>query len=381
MAGMDRLSIQSLWSLMGLVIRNAERLGIHRDGTLLGLSPFEVEERRRVWWQLQHVDLALAIKGGLTPLTLMADWDAKLPLNIEDDDMKMTATEMPKERKGLTSLSYCLYTYWVLNEQRRFFRDRQLRFRLSWQASTSLKQTDKDSLLDELETGIGQNFLQYCDPLRPIDVLIQFSAKALILVMRIRALHPLVYGDNSTQATQESRDELLELCVRCLEYSIATRLQSLLQNFQWWVKGIFSWLALMCVIVEVLQQQDEARTERLWSLLADLYSANTTLSDLTRDRRKHHMAKLIVSAWKARQDRSSSGTSSATPTFITDLESRLSAFRAGNGQNHTDTTMQQQNTVQPFDPTLSDSYLASLDTDTFDFDLQDIDWSYWSSIS
>lgn len=243
MAGMDRLSIQSLWSLMGLVIRNAERLGIHRDGTLLGLSPFEVEERRRVWWQLQHVDLALAIKGGLTPLTLMADWDAKLPLNIEDDDMKMTATEMPKERKGLTSFSYCLYTYWVLNEQRRFFRDRQLRFRLSWQASTSLKQADKDSLLDELETGIGQNFLQYCDPLRPIDVLIQFSAKALILVMQIRALHPLVYGDNSTQATQESRDELLELCVRCLEYNIATHLQSLLKNFQWWVKGMFSWLA------------------------------------------------------------------------------------------------------------------------------------------
>lgn len=136
----------------------------------------------------------------------------------------------------------------------------------------------------------------------------------------------------------------------------------------------------MCVIVEVLQQQDEVRTERLWSLLADLYSANMTLSDLTRDRRKHHMAKLIVSAWKARQDRSNSGTSYATPVFITDLESRLSAFRAGNAQTHTDTTVQQQSNVQAFDPTLSDSYLASLETDAFDFDLQDIDWSYWSSI-
>ena len=77
---MDRLSTQSLWSLMGLVIRNADKLGIHRDGTFLGLSPFETEDRRRLWWQLQHLGLALAVRCGLTPLTLMAKWDAKLPL-------------------------------------------------------------------------------------------------------------------------------------------------------------------------------------------------------------------------------------------------------------------------------------------------------------
>jgi hypothetical protein len=32
MASFDRLSAQSIWSLIGLTIRNAERLGLHRDG-------------------------------------------------------------------------------------------------------------------------------------------------------------------------------------------------------------------------------------------------------------------------------------------------------------------------------------------------------------
>ena len=118
MAGIDRLSTQSLWSLMGLIIRNAEKLGIHRDGTLLGLPPVEIEERRRLWWHLQHLDLALSVRSGMTPLTLMADWDAKIPLNIEDEDINPSMTELPKERKGMTSMSYCLFTYWVIEQQR-----------------------------------------------------------------------------------------------------------------------------------------------------------------------------------------------------------------------------------------------------------------------
>ncbi len=111
MAGAERLSTQSTWSLMGLVICNAEKLGVHRDGSLLGLSPVETEERRRLWWQMQHINLGLAVMTGVTPITLMADWDAKLPLNIEDDDLHPGMTEFPKERKGSTSMTYCMFTY------------------------------------------------------------------------------------------------------------------------------------------------------------------------------------------------------------------------------------------------------------------------------
>ena len=61
------VSSQSLWSLMGLVCRSAELLGIHRDGELLGLGAVETEERRRLWWQIQHIDLIMAVKNGSTP--------------------------------------------------------------------------------------------------------------------------------------------------------------------------------------------------------------------------------------------------------------------------------------------------------------------------
>lgn len=243
MAGIDRLNTQSLWSLMGLVIRSAEKLGYHRDGALLGLSPFQTEERRRLWWQLQHVDLALAVRSGLTPLTLMADWDTKMPLNIEDDDISASTTEFPKERKGLTSLSYCLYTYWVIDQQRLFFHSEKSRFELSWQSNKSLPLPLKESLINQLEDGLNQNFLQYCDPLKPPDVLLQLSARALICGMRMRSLHPLAYNGLQGHTSEGHRDALLTACMQSLDYNVAMHSQPSIRRFQWLTKAFFPWHA------------------------------------------------------------------------------------------------------------------------------------------
>jgi len=41
-----------VWTMTGLATRIANALGIHRDGAQFGLSPFETEMRRRLWWQV-----------------------------------------------------------------------------------------------------------------------------------------------------------------------------------------------------------------------------------------------------------------------------------------------------------------------------------------
>ena len=40
------------WTLVGLAIRMANALGLHRDGSHFGLNPFDTELRRRCWWQI-----------------------------------------------------------------------------------------------------------------------------------------------------------------------------------------------------------------------------------------------------------------------------------------------------------------------------------------
>ena len=41
-----------VWTLTGTVIRLAQSLGIHRDGSNFNLAPYETEIRRRIWWQV-----------------------------------------------------------------------------------------------------------------------------------------------------------------------------------------------------------------------------------------------------------------------------------------------------------------------------------------
>ena len=43
---------RSVWTLTGLLLRMGHSLGVHRDGVQFGLSPFDTEMRRRLWWQI-----------------------------------------------------------------------------------------------------------------------------------------------------------------------------------------------------------------------------------------------------------------------------------------------------------------------------------------
>lgn len=228
---------------MGVVIRNAERCGLHRDGSLLGLSPFETERRRRIWWQLQHLDIALSVKSGSMSLTLTAPWDTKLPLNIEDEDIDPHMRETPKEREGLTSMSHCLWTFWVLEEQRSFCRADGSRLGFSWAAEKSLSRGEKNALIDRLEAGLNRRFVQFCDPIRPRDTLIQIAARAFTNAMRRLTLHPLAYHGRLSELSVDHRDELLDVCMQGLEYDVLLHLNPLIKHFRWKFQGYFQWSA------------------------------------------------------------------------------------------------------------------------------------------
>lgn len=233
MAGVERVSLQSLWSLMGLLTRSAQRLGVHRDGELIGLGPTDTEERRRIWWQIQHIDLLLTLRLGLSPFTLTATWDAKLPLNIEDADLQSNPSTAPAERKGLTSFSWCLYTYWLLDQQRSFFR-----MQMSQGTSSNILNLRPDAFVERLEDGINTKFLQYCDPTRPIDCMLQLSARSLICIFRLRNLHAA-----RPQQDPARHAEYFAACLQLLRYNVALHAQPSLRRFHFWTQQWFPWHA------------------------------------------------------------------------------------------------------------------------------------------
>ncbi|TIA36941.1 hypothetical protein D6C79_08191 [Aureobasidium pullulans] len=366
-ASIERLSIRSLFSLMGLTIRNAEALGIHRDGAILRLNPVETESRRRLWWHLQHLDLALGVRCGTTPLTLMAGWDANVPLNVEDSDLKPDMTEAPIERKGLTSLSYCLWTYWIVSQQREFFSSEKGKLGISWASNKSLSHATKNSLINIMEEGLNKKFLQYCDPIKPLDILVQLTSRALICTMRMFTLHPMAFSGDANITDEQRHAQLVEAAIKSLEYNIALNSRPEIQRFQWFINGYFQWHAFISVIVEVVQLKGSTEAQRIWDLLSDLYTYNKNLLELSEDRRKLHAAELITSAWKARQ---TADPSAYKPACVSILQPLLS-------DNRGDATKTQTEVAgQPLEPVMTDEDLNAM----LDLEFQDIDWGFWAGM-
>lgn len=69
---------RKIWTLSGLVVRISQTLGIHRDGSHFGLPPFQVEMRRRLWWQVCILDARSSEDHGCDPTIVEAQFDTKM---------------------------------------------------------------------------------------------------------------------------------------------------------------------------------------------------------------------------------------------------------------------------------------------------------------
>ncbi|WVR04131.1 hypothetical protein IAU60_001130 [Kwoniella sp. DSM 27419] len=71
------------WSQLGASLRTAQAIGLHRDGTKLGLDPFQTEYRRRLWSYLYHADKLYSLVLGRPPSISDSYTDTQPPSNID----------------------------------------------------------------------------------------------------------------------------------------------------------------------------------------------------------------------------------------------------------------------------------------------------------
>lgn len=81
--------MQQVWALVGLAVRIAQSLNLHREPTLFDdkLDAVEVETRRRLWHQIFYIDFRAAVCQGLPPLIAPGSYTTRLPTNVNDEDI------------------------------------------------------------------------------------------------------------------------------------------------------------------------------------------------------------------------------------------------------------------------------------------------------
>lgn len=88
-----------LWQKSGNLMRNAMVMGLHHDPEdCLGFSPFEKEQRRKVWRSIVELDIQLSLATGMSAAIRTSDFNARDLLNVDDSDLTEDMTDYPPEK-------------------------------------------------------------------------------------------------------------------------------------------------------------------------------------------------------------------------------------------------------------------------------------------
>lgn len=102
----------SCYLIMGVAVRLALRMGLHRDPDKVegNITPYQGEIRRRIWHLLVQMDLLISSEVGLPSMVQGVKSDTRVPLNLQDQDFDENSTELPPSRPEteVTVMSYTL---------------------------------------------------------------------------------------------------------------------------------------------------------------------------------------------------------------------------------------------------------------------------------
>lgn len=286
--------------MSGVCQRIGQRIGLHRDGDMLKLPPFEAEIRRRLWWQivmLEGFSQKLAGTGtGTNASVLMGD--VKLPANLNDSDLFSGMKELPQESDRATEMMFFLIRCHVGNFLKRFETPQAVYDGVWNKLTTSVVDVSrKEKAIGELERLFEQKFLRHCDTSIAWHLMCSHLAKAIIFMMRFMAYGADYQGRTETQ---DEKDTLFTLALQVCSAQMLAYTMKEMQGFMWHVNMHFQWKALVFVLSELRYRTSGPQVEEAWRDVQLTYEFHPTFDEeLSKRALPIAVSNLALKAWEA----------------------------------------------------------------------------------
>ncbi|KAE8359502.1 fungal-specific transcription factor domain-containing protein [Aspergillus caelatus] len=263
----------TLFVLSGVAIRLARKMGLHRDSSTLGLSPFETEMRRRLWWHLAYVDFRLADVLGTKPSLDLSCSDNQMPLNVEDEDLHPDMVNPPLGRRGITTTTPCLVKYEIMGSLREFPTSCPSEWR--WEALSSPDVTimKKDNIISHIEDRLEVKYLRYCDPSNSLHTFVSIIIRSSICKMKLFAHNPRQFANDPIKVPQSERNIFFANAMKLLEYVIFMQEGTHgLEKYKWNFGTSVLWNVILYVLIEVRHRKTGTDVDKAWRLIETVFS-------------------------------------------------------------------------------------------------------------
>lgn len=252
----------------GLVIRSAQSIGLHRDGTNFNLSPFECEIRRRLWWYIGNNDSRIFEDHGFTIHSFDGTIDVALPLNVNDNELQPDMTHLPVVQPKWSEMAFGLMVIQSNNTLRRLY-ERALRPN----TKPPTEQRRREAF-DNLKAEFEITYLQHCDQNIPIQRAVYFIGqllpRKLDFVSRQHWLkHYSAPTASSMPGSNDGRhgteEDLIHAC-EILQIAEHFRTDDMLQGFEWSLRSYPQCHILMFVYRYLCVKPTGLLADKAWTL-------------------------------------------------------------------------------------------------------------------
>lgn len=279
---------RSIWTINGILIRAAQLMGIHRDGKLFNLSPFDQEMRHRLWWKIISNDSRTLEDQGMWIHGNRSLGDARLPLNIDDRDISPQTTTMPPERTGFSEATPLIAISHILVSGESVA---QLSLCADLESFTKKLPTAQEAITQTRAVLDEKLFCDY-NPHIPIQRLFRNGTQDILDKLEwqcqerlFRLQRKSARGDPQGQheSHDATSDRLFARACDLLDKSLDLVLNEMYTSYTWHTSSYLPNELLTFILWHMYTNPTQAATERAWQLVSQTFSImeeSSVLSDM-----------------------------------------------------------------------------------------------------
>lgn len=261
--------------MTSIAIRIGHSLGLHRENSRSGLSPFQREMRRRLWWQLVHLDISCCEDRGSDPFILDRSFNTKKPLNINDSDLRPDMTTAPIERQEFTEMSKTMGSHIAWNTAMKLgYIEPVKEGEESMPSKYSFE--EREAMVIQLEKKLESNIIVHCNPANPLEWVTAVVMRLLMARLRLALYHPPMHDSRSTSHQFVSRETVLKAAVQNLEYTHLLETEPGAAQWRWYFQTHVQWHALAATLTQLCVLDKGPLVDRAWIIVNVVFDDSAT---------------------------------------------------------------------------------------------------------
>lgn len=332
-------------------------MGLHQDPGGSGLPPFEMEQRRRLWWTIVGYDRRIGEMTGSTVTALSSGGDCKMPLNVNDSDLHVEGEEMPAPHTGPTEMLFALTRIEIAMAVASNSNRDSHKMNSSEKASpgssqgpgprrppVTIRVAGQDSptyTLDGFCAHIEGTYLSQCDPKIPLHFFTLTMTRQSLCMMRIVGFLVGMHNAEAMPVKEAERESLFLQATQMVEFDNVVQSSESLRSFRWFSMHHFPFLAYMFLVQELRHRVTGPMAERAWEAIGINHDLRGLLNN-THSPMHAAFGKLFCKAWDAYETaQKGSGRQVQPPRFISLLKERAEGRRRARAENRRDNSLDQ----------------------------------------